>query len=342
MKHATPKRSPRFIVWSMVVVLAAAIGFALLRKSQQPQTGKMDTIVMAYAPFESTALVWIAEDQRFFSRNGLRITPRKYDTGVGALDGVVNEEADIAVGANEFPLVQQAFRHADIRTIGSIARGDFIYVIARKDRGIKKVSDLKGKRVGTTFRTIAEFYLGRFLNLHGMKTQDITLIDVKTPEGWVNAVADGDIDAIATAQPYANSAQKRLGTNAIVWSAQSSQPMYTQVIATNAWITQHPELVCKFLTALAQAEDYATRHPADAKAIVRKRLNLDVAYMDTVWRQNQFSLSLDQSLILAMEDEARWMMANKLTAEKTVPNFLDYIDEDALKAIKPEAVNIIR
>ena len=43
-----------------------------------------------------------------------------------------------------------------------------------------------------------------------------------------------------------------------------------------------------------------------------------------------------------MEDEARWMITNNLTTEKQVPNFLDYIYEDGLKAVKPEAVNIIR
>ena len=64
--------------------------------------------------------------------------------------------------------------------------------------------------------------------------------------------------------------------------------------------------------------------------------------METVWSQNQFSLSLDQSLITAMEDEARWMIKNNLTTEKQVPDFLDYIYEDGLKAVKPEAVNIIR
>lgn len=64
--------------------------------------------------------------------------------------------------------------------------------------------------------------------------------------------------------------------------------------------------------------------------------------MAAVWDKNQFSLSLDQSLILAMEDEARWMIKNNLTNEKNVPNFLDYIYEDGLKAVKPEAENVIR
>ncbi|MHB9026505.1 MAG: ABC transporter substrate-binding protein [Armatimonadota bacterium] len=335
-------RSIGVIIAVLGVLAMVGVGLVVLLNAQRATSGKMDSIVVAYAPFESTALLWIAEDQHFFSRNGLNITLRKYDTGVGALDGLLNGEADMAVGANEFPLVGSAFRKSKICTIGSIAKSDFIYLIGRKDRGIERVGDLKGKRVGTTFRTIAEFYLGRFLNLHGMTMQDITLVDVKTPAEWVNAVVNGKIDAIATAQPYANAAQERLGANAVVWPAQSNQPLYTQVISTNEWIAHHPELVSRFLKSLAQAAAYAFRNPTNAKAITGKRLHLDAAYMETVWSQNQFSLSLDQSLILAMEDEARWMMKNNLTSERQMPNFVDYISEDALKAIKPEAVNIIR
>jgi NitT/TauT family transport system substrate-binding protein len=63
--------------------------------------------------------------------------------------------------------------------------------------------------------------------------------------------------------------------------------------------------------------------------------------METVWPRYQISLSLDQSLILAMEDEARWMIANDLTNETQVPNFLDSIYIDGLEAVKPDAVNII-
>jgi NitT/TauT family transport system substrate-binding protein len=64
--------------------------------------------------------------------------------------------------------------------------------------------------------------------------------------------------------------------------------------------------------------------------------------MDILWSESLFSISLDQSLIVTMEDEARWMIKNNLTSEKQIPDFLGYIYEDALKAIKPEAVNIIR
>lgn len=326
-----------------IITFLGATGYLLLgQRAAGKYIGPAAKITIAYSPYEQTALLWIAESQRFFSENGLDVTLRKYDTGVGSLDGMLSGEMDITVGVTEFPTVGRAFKKAGIRIVGSIAKIEQIYLVGRKDRGIDKVSDLKGKRVGTTFRTVAEFHLGRFLELHGMKMQDVTLIDVKTPVEWVNAVADGDIDAIATAQPYANSAKERLGDNAVIWPAQSSQPLFGLIVATDEWIFEHPDLLSRFLRSMVQAEEYTIRHPTEAKAIVQKQLNLDAAYMESVWPQNRFSLSLDQSLILAMEDEARWMIMNNLTTEKEIPKLLDYIHEHSLKAIKPEVVNIIR
>jgi NitT/TauT family transport system substrate-binding protein len=333
-------RTPHSTFCILAVLLLTALGSWSCSRSDY--SGKVESMTIGYSPFESTALLWIAEDRHFFSRNGLNITLRKYDTGVGSLDGMLNGEADIAAGTTEFPVAGRVLQKSRIRTIGSIDKSEFVYLVGRKDRGIEKVSNLKGKRVGTTLRTIAEFHLGRFLELHGMNMQDITLVDVKTPAEWVNAVVNGDIDAIATAQPYAGLAKERLGANAVFWPAQSSQPQYGLISSTEEWITKHPELVRRLLKSLAQAEEYVIRNPAEAKAIVQRRLNLEASYMETVWSQNQFSLSLDQSLVTAMEDEARWMISNQMTTEKRVPDFLNYIYEDGLKAIKPEAVNIIR
>ena len=70
-------------------------------------------------------------------------------------------------------------------------------------------------------------------------------------------------------------------------------------------------------------------------------MNFTETYIETVWKQNQFGLSLDQSLIVAMEGEARWMINNNLTNATLVPDFTNYIYFDGLRTIKPEAVNII-
>ncbi len=324
-----------------VLVLAVLTGWYLSGPGKGPAL-PVEPITVAYSPFESTALLWVAEDRHFFEQNGLNLTLRKYDSGSGSLEGVINGEVDLAVGVTEFPLVQKAFRKEKIRAIGSIDRGDFTHIIARRDRGITNVSDLRGKRIGTTVGTVAEFHLGRFLTLHGMDMRDITVVDVRTPDGWVNDVADGKLDAIATAQPYANAARDRLGDNGVVWSAQSNQPLYALVISTDRWVVQKPATAEKFLRSLAQAEEYLHAHPEEAKAIEQRRLDLDPGYMDTVWEQNQFALTLDQSLVLAMEDEARWMIAHNMTNATGVPDFRDYIYTKGLDSVKPGSVNIIR
>jgi len=331
------------LAFAVVVLIVAGVASSLFYlKPWGESTGKIESITVSYSPFESVTLFWIAEEQNFFSQNGLNVTSSRYDTGAGALNGILSGEADIAVGTNEFPLTVRALNQERILTVGSISKSEFIYLVGRKDRGIEAVSDLEGKRVGTTFGTIAHFYLGRFLNLNSLNIQDVTLVDLKTPMEWVNAVVNGSIDAVATAQPYANSAKDGLGASAVVWSVQSSQPLYTQAIATDEWITKNPELVTRFLKSLLQAEEFAVNHPAEAKAIVKKQMNFTDAYMETVWGQNQFSLSLEQSMILAMEDEARWLIRENLTNATVIPNFLSYIYLDGLDSVKPEAVNIIR
>jgi ABC-type nitrate/sulfonate/bicarbonate transport system substrate-binding protein len=336
------KNKRNFIVLAVAILVAVVVlsGFVYLL-FQKPYVGKMESINVAYSPFESVGLFWVAQDQHFFGQNGLNVTSKEYNTGSGALDGVLIGEADIVVGTTEFPFTARVLNQARISTIGSISRSEFIYLVGRSDRGINVVSDLKGKIVGTTFGTIAHFYLGRFLELNGLNIQNLTLVDLKTPSEWVDAVVNGTVDAVATAQPYADLAKDGLGDNAVVWSIQSSQPLYAQAIAADEWISMHPELVTRFLKSLLLAEDFVINHPSQAKAIVKSHLSLSDAYMDKVWSENQFSLSLDQSLLLAMRDEAQWLISNNLTNATSIPNLVDYVYMSGLKSVKPDAVNII-
>ena len=52
--------------------------------------------------------------------------------------------------------------------------------------------------------------------------------------------------------------------------------------------------------------------------------------------------ALERGWSVAMEDETRWMIKNNLTREKQIPDFMNYIYVDGLKAVKPEVVKIIR
>ena len=179
------------------------------------------------------------------------------------------------------------------------------------------------------------------LDLNGTNIQQVTLIDTRAPDSE-KAIANREVDAVATWEPWVARINQRMGKEAITMPLQGGQYAYCDFVSPSGWIKNHPDVIRRLIKSLVHAESYLTSHQGEAKAIVRKRMNFDDAYLEMIWQRYQFSLSLDQSLIIAMEDEARWMIKNKLTREKNVPNFVDYIYEDALKAVKPEAVNIIR
>ena len=253
---------------------------------------------------------------------------------------MANGEVNIA-GASEYPIVGSAFKKGGIKIIATIDKNQTFYLTCRKDRGIERVSDLKGKRVGVTFGGIGEFYLGRFLELHGLKMGDLKLVNIKMTAA-TEAVARDEVDAVMVTQPNSYEVEKRLGAGGITWPAQSSQPVHIIMASKSDWIEAHPKLAIQFLKALSQAEDFVISHPAETKKTLRKLLNYNDAYVEANWRGHQFSLSLDQSLITAMEDEARWMIGGNLTPEKQVPDLLKYIYVDGLAAAKPDAVNLVR
>jgi NitT/TauT family transport system substrate-binding protein len=174
-----------------------------------------------------------------------------------------------------------------------------------------------------------------------MSMQDVMVVETLPPAS-LNAMTSGGLDAVVVWNPIAYQISQQMTDRVILLRVQSNQPGYALAVARNDWIASHKGVLTRSLKAIAQAEQYIINHPMEAKALVQKRMNYDAAFMDSVWPENQFSLSLDHSLITAMEDEARWMIKNKLTTEKQIPDFMNYIYVDALKAIKPEAVNIIR
>jgi len=284
--------------------------------------------------------VYLAQDQNYFKPNGLTVDIKDYSTGVAATEALLRGEVDFAL-SSEFPMVRSAFEGQKTSIIAVLHRFSSQYLFGRRDRGIERIMDLKGKKIGVVSRSISEFYLGRFLEMNGLRIEDIVLVSVGGQE-FYDAISSGRVDAIVAWQPQSSQIKAQMAQEVVAWPVQSNQPGYGVVISRNDWLSSHQQTVTRFLKSVALAEDYLWRNPAAGKKAIQKRVSYDDVFIEVLWSETVFSLSLDQSLITAMEDEARWMIQNNLTTAKQVPSFNDYVYEKALKAIKPGAVNIIR
>jgi NitT/TauT family transport system substrate-binding protein len=88
------------------------------------------------------------------------------------------------------------------------------------------------------------------------------------------------------------------------------------------------------------AENFLQTNPGKAKDLIKNKLGLDNNYWQQNWPKHNFVVTLDQSLLINLETEARWIITNNITNKTTVPNYLNFIYFDGLTQVKPEAVTI--
>ncbi len=320
-----------------LTALLAAFVLAGLVACGSSTTGKTD-LTMGYLPSDAAVPLFVAQDKGMFAANGLDVTLKQYATGPTAIDALIGGEVDIA-GTAEYALVPRAFTNADISAIGSFDRAFNVFLVGSTAAGVTKEGDLKGKRIGVAAGTLLEFYLSRFLTLQGIDARDVTLVNL-TPAQTVDAMANGEIDAAVTNEPFVTQIQDRVTSGTVKWSLQAGQANFALLVCRNDWAKQHPELVQRFLKSLVQADVFVVDHAAEAQTILADHEGTDIAYVEGIWSEHQFSVSLDQSLVLALEDEARWT-AETSGSGATIPNFLDFIYTDGLKAADPDAVTIV-
>ena len=332
----------RTVYIAIIILLAAflaALGVVtLMDNGASPEPALPLTVGME--PNQVNALIYIADEQGYFAANGLNVTIRNYPSGAAATEGLLLGENEIAT-ATEFVLVGKALDRVPLRTFGSIDEFEQIYLIGRKDAGILDVPDLAGRTIGLSQKTAAEFYLGRFLELHGMNIREVNMEDVRPPQ-IVDALAKGDVDAVVTWQPHVSSIQQHMGDRVVAWPVQSGQPAFCIAICSGEWADGHPDEITRFVRALSEAQGYLIRDPEGSMAILSRRANYSSAYVQQVWPEHHYFLSLDQALVSAMEDEARWEIRNNLTGAKTLPDFRENIYTGGLERVKPESVNVIR
>ncbi len=323
---------------SIIILVSLYLVSACAQEQSQDKVAAEKITFAAYSGDVGT-LFYIAEERGYFKDNGLDLTINHYEAGKLSTDALVAGEADIAVGA-DFVFVSNSFDNPDLRTFGTIAVAQDCKLISRKDHWIKKPEDLKGKKIGITRKSSGEFYLGRFLTFHELSIADVEIIDLK-PSKIVEAITNGSIDAALTWEPYIYNIKRSLGENGIVWPGQSGQDFYFLLITKQDWLKSHSPAVERLLKAFIQAEQFVKNNAKMAKGFLKNRAKYTSDYIDYVWEGLNFTVKLPQALLLAMDDQARWRIENKLTDKTRIPNYLKYIYLDGLKKQKPEAVTII-
>ena len=328
------------ILLNVLLILAAVSFIHGCAKEEPSYTGPVEKVTVAAYAGDTGALIYIAENQGYFEKNGLEVTIKGYEAGKLAADALINGKADICTAAG-FVFVSNSFDYADLRVLGTVATAEVKELVARKDKGITTTDNLRGKKIGVTKKSGGEFLLGTFLTFKGLSRIDVELVDLK-PSEIVEAISNGDIDAAFTWDPNVYDIKKKIGDNAISWSGYTvGQNFYFVLITKEDWIKNNPKAAERFMKSLIEAEDYIKDNFEESKEFVKDRFDFESDYMDYSWPKQKFAVILEQAMLITFEDQARWRIENKLTDKTEVPNYLDSLYLDGLMSLKPEAVTVI-
>lgn len=320
-----------------LMLIATLVG---CQKSPPLNKEPLQKITLAYTTQPDCALVHIAVTNKYFLEEGLDIQPQLHTFGKAALSSVLAGKADLATVA-ETPVMFAALKGEKIYIVTNISTSNKnTAVIGKKDRGISVSADLKGKRIGFTPGTTGEFFMDSFFTANGIVRKDVELISLR-PEEMSAALKADKVDAVVTWNFPLIIIRKELGSNG---ATLFDTDIYTEtfnVSVKQEFVQKNPETIKKFIRGLLKAEKFINEHPDEAQSVVALALNVDKALIGEIWKDFDYRVSLDQSLLIVLEDETRWAVSNSLVDRSAkIPNYLDYIHTESLKSIKPEAVKI--
>lgn len=312
------------------------------RRSEEVRVEQKEVIRIAVPNDIITGPVLIAQRLEFIEDEGLEVVwDNSYSSGKAAFQAMLRGEADISLVATT-PVVFESFARDDFVVFVTFTTSyEAVKIISRSGVGIETADDLRGKRVGILSGTISQILLDSVLIYHEILPEELEIID-SPPAEMSKMLADGRLDAISSWSNYIFEARQLLGDDFIDIPTSKAYRIAINMAAAKELTNSKPEVIEKVVRGLLRAEKFLDDSPEESRRLLAEILNQDLHFIERDWDHLNFSLTLDQLLIITMENEASWAIRYNYIEKKRVPNYLDFIYYQALEKEKPEAVTIIR
>jgi ABC-type nitrate/sulfonate/bicarbonate transport system substrate-binding protein len=213
----------------------------------------------------------------------------EYSVVPGAPGPLLNQLASRNVDAIDmsFALAAKAFEDGVPLKVTGVATAVLGAIVARKDAGLARVEDLKGRKIAAIVGS-STFFDIRALTLKGYGldlSKDAQIVTATAPPDMVTLLAKKDVDAIIAWQPITDSVVFRgegvyLAKQIDLWRKATG-------LASTEFIQKHPSLPADLNAAQKDAVDIWYNKPARAMEIVAEVTKLPkdviaVAHKETV------------------------------------------------------------
>ena len=246
--------------------------------------------------------------------------------------------ADVATNA-ETQALRVSVDHPDLRIILTVAEG-FYRIVGRRSAGIAKLSDLRGKKVGTVPNTSAAYYLHAMLATVGLKDQDVTIVPLVPLTKVPAALRDGTVDAVTVWEPEIQNAQELVGADAIEFQ---DRAVYRELFNLNTTAAKLADPVKRrqivaLVAELIKASSDIRASAAVVVPLVAKTTGFDAGLIEKVWHHEGYSGTLVPDLADVMAAEEVWLAQGTRRTARSRAELVSLIDP----SVRLEALALLK
>jgi aliphatic sulfonates family ABC transporter substrate-binding protein len=279
MKTIFTGRVLRVITLIFLLALWGGSVYAASQKDQGPQSeaagiqGGPVRLRLAVQPGDIQP--YVAQKLGYFEEDGIDVELISFSYGPPIIEAFTSKSVDFGL-VGDLPAYSGIANGIDITIIGTYSTSETQNgLIARNAANIKKLEDLKGKRVSVPFGSNSQPLLYLYLERAGLKDTDVEIINLSVTDSVASLVA-GRIDAAVVWEPHLSTATKPGSGISELFSAEGFKLFVNPIIARGEFIAQYPEQTAKLLKVLNRAGIWAKEHQDEAAKIVADATEIDI------------------------------------------------------------------
>jgi NitT/TauT family transport system substrate-binding protein len=279
------KNSRIKIAVTLAVAALSAISLSACSSSASTTpgaTGAETTAVrMATNPWIGYGPWFIAQDQGYFTANGITVTTTSFGSDAELNAAFISGSVDVAnVATHTALLMKQAGVPMKIVQVEDISMtADAIVVSA----GITSIKDLKGKKIAYEQGSTSDLLLNDALSKNGMTIADITPVPMIAADAGT-ALIGGKVDAAVTYEPYITTALAQGGTFKRIYTAGEEPGLISDVlIVSDKFIKANPSAISALTKSWGQSITYYNANTTAGRTIIAKGVGDDAAALATAF-----------------------------------------------------------
>ncbi|WHA43542.1 aliphatic sulfonate ABC transporter substrate-binding protein [Agrobacterium larrymoorei] len=248
----------KFVLGLALGLAASAVAFG------QAAAAELSEIRIDWATYNPVSLVLKSDGllEKEFEKDGIKVTWVQSAGSNKALEFLNASSLDFGSTAGAAALIGRVNGNP-IKSVYVYSRPEWTALVTRKDTGIAKVEDLKGKSIAVTRGTDPHIFLVRALADAGLTEKDVSLVLLQHADGKL-ALQRGDVDAWAGLDPLMASAEVENGD--VLFYRKPENNTWGVLNVREAFAKEHPEIVSRVIATYEKARKKAVAEPDVLKA----------------------------------------------------------------------------